>query len=141
MAEIIDMGSLKLRFLQTKESTGGRLDMFEMTLQPAARMPVPHYHESWDEAIYGINGTTTWKIDGSDVEVGSGDSIFIKRGVVHGFANRSAGPATCLCILSPGALGPQYFKEMAALIASGTPDFTKMKEVMLRYGLVPVPPT
>ena len=23
--------------------------MFEMTLQPSARMPVPHYHESWDE--------------------------------------------------------------------------------------------
>ena len=64
MSEIIRIGGLELRFLRSKDDTGGSLDLFEMTVQPNARMPVPHYHESWDETIYGLDGVTTWQIDG-----------------------------------------------------------------------------
>ena len=60
MPEVIHVGGLELRFLHNKEDTGGSLDMFEMTVQPNARMPVPHYHETWDETIYGLSGVTTW---------------------------------------------------------------------------------
>ena len=139
MSEVIRIGGLELRFLRSKEETGGSLDMFEMTVQPNARMPVPHYHETWDETIYGLAGTTTWRIDGHDVVVGPGQTVFIKRGVVHGFRNDTQEPALCLCVLSPGVLGPAFFREMAALITGGPPDLAKMKETMLRYGLVPVP--
>ncbi len=90
--------------------------------------------------IYGLSGVSTWTIDGKQSDLGPGESVFIKRGVVHGFTNRSTGPATCLCILSPGVLGPQYFTEMAALLSAGAPpDPAKMKETMLRYGLAPAP--
>jgi quercetin dioxygenase-like cupin family protein len=139
MAEIINLGSLKLRFLQNKDDTAGSLDMFEMTLQPNARMPIPHYHESWDETIYGLTGTTSWRVDGVDIDLAPGETFFIKRGIVHGFTNRTSEPATCLCTLSPGVIGPQYFKDMAALLASGAPDLARMKETMLRYGLIPAP--
>ena len=37
MPQTINLGSLQLKFLQTKEDTAGSLDMFEMTLQPNAR--------------------------------------------------------------------------------------------------------
>jgi quercetin dioxygenase-like cupin family protein len=139
MPEIIRIGAVELRFLQSKDETGGSLDIFEMTLQPNARMPVPHYHESWDETVYGLAGTSTWQVDGQDIEVVPGRTVFIKRGIVHGFINRSGEPATCLCVLTPGMLGPAYFREIAALVASGVPDPAKLKETMLRYGLVPVP--
>lgn len=139
MSETIDFGSFKLKFLQSKDETAGSLDMFEMTLQPNARMPVPHYHENWDETVYGLRGMTTWRIDGKDVDVLPGETVFIKRGVVHGFTNRTAEPATCLCTLSPGVLGPAYFREMAALLVGSAPDPAKMKETMLRYGLIPAP--
>lgn len=138
MLELIDLGALRLKFLQSKDTTSGSLDLFEMTLQPDARMPIPHYHESWDETIYGLSGVTSWRVDGKDIDVGPGETVFIKRGIVHGFANRSREVASCLCMLSPGALGPQYFKEMAAILSGGAPDPAKMKETMLRYGLVPV---
>ena len=140
MSELIDMGTLRLRFLHTKDDTGGSLDMFEMTLLPNARMPVPHYHENWDEIIYGLTGTTTWRINGEDIDVAAGESVFIKRGVVHGFTNNSAEPATCLCTLTPGVLGPSYFREIAALLAGGAPDPAKMKATMVRHGLIPAPP-
>ena len=55
-SEMISIGGLELRFLQTKENTAGSLDAFEMTVQPNARMPIAHYHESWDETVYGLAG-------------------------------------------------------------------------------------
>lgn len=135
--QTIRIGSLELRFRESKEETGGSLDLFEMTLQPKAHMPVPHYHESWDETVYGLTGVTTWTVAGKATDVGPGQSVFIKRGTVHGFDNRSDAPATCLCILTPGALGPRYFEEVADLAADGAPDEERMKALMLRYGLVP----
>ena len=108
-----------------------------MTVQPRAAMPVAHYHESWDETVYGLSGTTTWRIAGEDVPVGPGESVFIARGVVHGFRNDGAGEAICLNLLTPGVLGPQYFREMAALAQAPTPDPGAMEGVMARYGLIP----
>jgi len=35
-------------------------------VQPNARMPVPHYHDRWDETVYGLTGVTTWRVDGQD---------------------------------------------------------------------------
>jgi quercetin dioxygenase-like cupin family protein len=139
MTETIVAGGLHLRFLQTKEETGGSLDAFEMIVQPNARMPVPHYHESWDETIIGQMGVTTWRVDGTDIELMPGQSLFIKRGMVHGFRNDTPEAVSCLCILTPGALGTGYFREIAALLDAGAPDPVKMKETMLRYGLVPAP--
>lgn len=139
MSETIRIGGLTLEFLHDKDSTADSLDIFRMTVQPNARMPVPHFHESWDETVYGLDGTVTFRIDGQEVDIGPGRSAFIRRGVVHGFANATQEPATCLCILTPGKLGPGYFREIAALAAGGAPDPARMKEVMLRHGLVPVP--
>jgi quercetin dioxygenase-like cupin family protein len=141
MTEIIDLGSLKLKFLQSKDDTAGSVDVFEMTVQPNGRMPIPHYHDSWDETIYGLTGTMTFRVGGNDIDVSSGETVFIKRGIVHGFTNRTSAPATCLCILSPGVLGAQYFRDVAGLLAGGAPDPARMKETMLRYGLIPAPPS
>ncbi len=139
MAETIVAGGLQLRFLQTKEDTGESLDAFEMIVRPNARVPVPHYHESWDETIIGQMGVTTWRVDGKDIELPPGESLFIKRGMVHGFRNDSGEAASYLCILTLGALGTGYFREIAALLDGGASDPAKFKETMLRYGLVPAP--
>jgi quercetin dioxygenase-like cupin family protein len=137
MSEIIDFGSFHLRFLLSKHDTAGSLDMFELTLQPEGRMPVPHYHESWEETIYGVSGTVSYTVEGQAHDLGPGESLFIPRGKVHGFSNRSGAPATCLCILTPGVLGPAYFRELATLLHAGKPDPAMVRDIMLRHGLVP----
>lgn len=139
MPEVIRFKDFELRFLRSKEDTDGSLDVFEMVVQPNARVPIPHYHESWDETVYGLAGVITFRIDGRDVAIGPGQTAFIKRGVVHGFRNDTREPAKCLSILSPGVLGPTYFREMAALLAEGAHDPARLRETMLRHGLVPVP--
>ena len=109
-----------------------------MTVQPNARMPVAHYHESWDETIYGLSGASTWRVDGQDVVL---DPVSLSSSSAGSFtpSQRYAGSGECLCILTPGVLGPGYFREMAALLAGGAPDPAKMKEIMLRHGLHPAP--
>ena len=139
MTETITIGGLTLEFLHSKDDTEGSLDAFRMTVQPGGRMPVPQFHESWDETVYGLDGTLTFTLDGQETTLPPGASLFIRRGTVHGFSNPSGAPATCLSILPPGVLGPSYFRELAALVATGAPDPARVKEIMLRHRLIPVP--
>src|SRR5277367_5915874 len=111
--------------------------VFEMTVEPGARVPVARFHENWDETVYGLTGVSAWRVDGRDVELEPGRAVFIKRGIVHSFRNDTQEPTTCLIIHTPGVLGPGYFREMAALIASGPPDPELVKATMLRHGLIP----
>lgn len=137
MPEIIDFGNLQLRFLRDKHDTNGSLDMFEMALSPEGRMPVPHHHEDWEETVYGLNGTVTYTVAGEDYDLPPGATLFIPRGEVHGFANRSGAAATCLCVLTPGVLGPEYFRELASVVAAGKPDPAIVRAIMLRHKLIP----
>ena len=138
MAEIIRIGALHLLFLRTKHDTGGALDMFEMTVPPKARVPLPHNHRDWKETVYGLSGTFT--VDGERIEIGPGESAFIPRGIVHGFEKLGTEAASCLSVLTPGVLGPEYFRQLAALVAAGLPDPAALRAVMDTYGLVPVEP-
>ena len=138
MTETIQIGSLRMEFLRTKHDTAGSLDMFRMTVPARGQMPVPHHHRDWDETAYGLEGTVTFTVDGKPHPIGPGDTLFIPRGVVHGFDNRSGADAVCLGVLTPGVLGPEYFRELAELIAKGPPDEAVVREIMLRHGLVPV---
>jgi quercetin dioxygenase-like cupin family protein len=114
--------------------------MFESTIPAGAKVPVPHYHKDYDETAYGLEGVITFTVEGKTVDLGAGDSYFIPRGTVHGFKNLQNTEGKVLAIVTPGLLGPDYFKEMAAIInAGGPPDVEKMKAVMLRHGLVAAP--
>ena len=47
-----------------------------------------------------------------------------------------------LAIVSPGILGPDYFREIAAVVEAavgGPPDSAALAEVMRRHGLTPAP--
>ncbi len=137
MPELIDFGSFSVNFLRSKHDTKESLDMFELILKPEGRMPLPHYHEDWEETVYGLRGTVTYTIDGKAHDLSAGDTAFVPRGVLHGFHNTTDAEATCLCILTPGVLGPEYFRELAAVIAAGNPDRAVMNEIMQRYKLFP----
>ncbi|WP_438764338.1 cupin domain-containing protein [Kushneria sp. TE3] len=139
MLETITIGGMTLEFYESHATTEGKLDLFRMTVLPGARMPVAHYHDRWDETILGLEGRLTLRVAGNDIDIAPDDSLFIPRGAVHSFHNAFDEPARCLCMLTPGALGPDYFRELAALVATGTPDPDDMEAIMRRYGLIPVP--
>jgi quercetin dioxygenase-like cupin family protein len=120
--------------------TSGALDMFEVVIPPNSRMPVPHHHRDWEETIYGLEGVVTWTVAGKRIEIKPGDDLFIPRGVVHGFVNEMQAIAKMLCVLTPGVLGPEFFREMAVAIGGPVPpDPARMGEIMKRHGLIPAP--
>ena len=101
-------------------------------------------HDGYDETIYGLEGTLTWTLEGAPVDVGPGDTLFIPRGAVHHFDNTHDADAKALAIVTPGILGPDFFREVAAVLdasAAGPPDLAALGEVMRRHGLTPAPPT
>ena len=138
MAELINVGAMQLRFLRTKHETSGALDLFEVMIPPNSRMPVPHYHRDWEETVYGLEGVVTWTVAGKRIEIKPGIDLFIPRGVVHGFVNETQAIAKMLCVLTPGVLGPEFFREMAVAVGDSVPpDPARMGEIMNRYGLIP----
>jgi quercetin dioxygenase-like cupin family protein len=134
----INFPGMELRFLVDETDGKGEMVMFEMVAHPDARVPAPHYHESVDEAVYGLEGTLTTMLDGVAHEIRPGDSLFIPRGHVHHHANRHAETAKVLFVLTPGSIGRRYFEEMLEVAsAPGKPDMARLGEIMRRHGLVP----
>jgi quercetin dioxygenase-like cupin family protein len=139
--EVIRAGQIEILFRLRADQTGGGVSMFEFRVPTQARVPVPHSHDAFDETVYGLGGVMTWQLDGREVRVGPGDVLFIPRGRVHHFANNEPEDARNLGVITPGLLGPAYFREIAdALNAGGPPDVERLMEIMRRHGLRPAPP-
>jgi len=139
--ETIKAGQLTIDFLLEAADTNGAAAMFEFTIPSGARVPAPHYHEHFDETIYGVEGIMTFTVDDKTIDIGPGETLFIPRGVAHGFDNLKQETAKALAVITPALLGPDYFREIAALInAGGPPDVGKLKAIMTKHGLIPVRP-
>ena len=140
-SELIRVGQVGIRFLLESAETNGALAMFEFTVPVGAKVPLPHYHKLYDETIYGVEGVVTFTVEGKAVDVGPGETCFIPRGAVHGFNNLKQTDVKALAIITPALLGPDFFKEAAAIVnAVGPPDVEMLKAVMAKHGLVPAMP-
>ena len=139
--ETIRLGPLLVHFLVTGDNSRGGLAAFEVVVPGAQRLLGPaHSHDHYEETIYGIDGVLTWTVDGKAIDVGPGQALCIPRGAVHRFDNRGGQDVKALCAITPAAIGPQFFRESAAVIdaaAGGPPDRVKMVEIMRRHGLTP----
>jgi len=137
--ELIRLGDISVSFLKSRHETQGSLDLFEMTIPSQVHLILPHLHREYDESIIGMDGITTWTVDGKQIRVHPGEQLFIPRGVVHAYSNNHKSTARIMCILTPGLVGPEYFQDLAAVInVSGPPDLAEIGAVMARYGVVPV---
>ncbi len=135
--DVIRIGQLGIKFLLEAADTNGSVAMFEFAVPAGAKVPVPHSHQHYDETVYGIEGVLTFTLDGKTVRIGPGESCFIPRGAVHGFDNLEQSDAKALAVVTPALIGPDFFKESAAIVnAGGPPDVAKLKAVLARHGLV-----
>jgi len=137
--ETIQIGPLGVRFLITADNARGSVALFELTVPAGQRLAGPaHSHDHYEETIYGIEGLLTWTVDGKGIDVGPGQALCIPRGAIHRFDNHGSQDVKALCVITPAAIGPQFFRESAAVInaaAGGPPDRVKMGEIMRRHGL------
>src|SRR5919199_2008376 len=116
--ELIRVGDTTVQFLVTGSDSGGSAAVFEASIRARGRMPAPHSHESFEETVYGLAGVSSWTVDGAAVDVATGEALCIRRGAVHHFDNHGDVDAKALCVITPGLLGPEYFREVAAVFAA-----------------------
>lgn len=141
-SDVITIGGLAIRFLLEGKSSAGSVAMFEFDVAAGARMPIAHSHDAYEETIYGLEGVLTFTVDGLKTGVGPGQVLCIPRGAAHRFDNFSSSRTKMLAVVTPGVLGPDYFREIAAVIAAaagGPPDPAAIVGVMRRHGLTPAP--
>jgi quercetin dioxygenase-like cupin family protein len=138
MDEQIEVGALAIRFRVEGEQSGGSVAVFEFDVPAGTKVPAGHSHDGYEETIYGLEGTLVWTIEGRSIEIGPGDALCIPRGAVHQFDNPFGEAARALAVVTPGILGPDYFREVGAILAAavdGPPDYAALGEVMRRHGL------
>src|SRR6266550_1410755 len=142
MRDEIKVGGMAIRFLVEGEESDGSVAVFEFDVPTGTKIAAAHSHDGYEETIYGLEGVLTWTIEGTPTDVGPGETLFIPHGSVHGFDNTGDVDAKALAIVTPGVLGPDFFREVAAVLdaaAGGPPDLTAIGEVMRRHGLTPAP--
>jgi quercetin dioxygenase-like cupin family protein len=141
--ETIRIGPLAVRFLITGDDANASIAVFEVIVPAAQRLAGPaHSHDHYEETIYGLDGVLTWTVDGTRIDVGPGQALCIPRGAIHRFDNDGSHDVKALCVITPAAIGPQFFRESAEVInaaAGGSPDRVKMADIMRRHGLTPAP--
>lgn len=141
--ETIHLGPLTIRFLVTGEQANGSVALFGLEVPAGQRLAAPaHSHDHYEETVYGVEGVLTWTVDGRPIEVGPGQALCVPRGAVHRFDNNGAQDARALCVVTPAAIGPAYFHEVAEVMKAavgGPPDKARLAEVMRRHGLTPAP--
>ena len=138
--EQIKVGGMAIRFLIEGEQSAGSVAVFEFDIPAGAKVAAAHSHDRYEETIYGLEGVLTWTIEGTPTDVGPGEALCIPRGAVHHFDNTRDVDAKALAIVTPGLLGPVYFREVAAILdaaAGGPPDLAAIAAVMRRHGLTP----
>jgi len=138
--EEIKLGDMAVRFLVEGEESGGSVAVFEFDVPAGAKVAAAHSHDGYEETIYGLEGVLTWTIEGESIEVGPGEALFIPRGAVHHFDNGHDVDAKALAMVTPGILGADFFREVAAILDAAVgipPDLAALGEVMRRHGLTP----
>jgi quercetin dioxygenase-like cupin family protein len=143
-SEPIHLAGMTIQFLVESDESNGSVSVFRVDLPVGSRVPLPHSHDAFDETVYGLRGVTTFTVGGVANNIGPGDTIRIPRGAVHGFAVGGDEDASILCVSTPGLFGPDYFRELAAVVdasAGGPPDREAMMAVMKRHGLTPAIPS
>ena len=140
MREEIKVGELAIGFLIEGDESAGSVAVFEFDVPAGSKVAAAHSHDGYEETIYGLEGALTWTLEGIPTDIGPGEALCIPRGAVHQFDNTGDVDAKALAIVTPGILGPDYFREVAAILdaaAGGAPDLAAIGVVMRRHGLSP----
>jgi quercetin dioxygenase-like cupin family protein len=121
----------------TSDDTAGSFYLGEVEAAPGFPGPPPHTHEHLHDMFYVLDGTLTIRVDDQVVDLGPGSFACVPPGVVHTFSNSSDRPTRFLNFNTPGGW-ENYMRDLAALLAGGSPTPKQIGEIASRYDFTPV---
>ena len=116
----------------TGEDTDGSLYLGEVVIQPGFAGPPPHVHERLHDMFYVLEGTLTLRVVDDVLELGPGSFACIPPRTVHTFSNRSDGNVRFLNFNTPAGW-EDYMRDLASMLAAGSPTPEEIGEVASRY--------
>ncbi|MCO6437451.1 MAG: cupin domain-containing protein [Phycisphaerae bacterium] len=131
--EILNVVGDRVRILADSSMTDGRCVVFENTTDPGNGPPL-HRHGRDDEHFFVVEGTVKFAIDGREVVLTAGGSVFAPRGSVHTFMNAGTTPSRMIITCCPGGLeGP--FREADRLAREGRVTPETLAEAFRKFDL------
>ena len=110
------------------------LAAMEIAVPPRFAGPVPHAHDTFDEAIYVISGRLQVIGGGDPREAAAGSMFSAPRGHRHGFSNPFDEPAVVLGLWSPAAPAIAFMRDVGAVLdPAAPPDPGRMREIYARH--------
>ena len=106
-------------FVATGTLTRGQYGLYRWDMPANAGGAGGHFHRSFSEAFYVLDGTPTLFDGRTWTERAAGDFTYVPEGGIHGFRNDSPTPASMLILFAPGIAREAYFEALAEIGASG----------------------
>ncbi|TMK28040.1 MAG: cupin domain-containing protein [Actinobacteria bacterium] len=111
----------------SSDATGGAFSLLQIDLHHGSEPP-PHIHHHEVEGFYLLSGTMVFKVGQQTFRAGTGDFVFLPKGIVHGYQVTS-GVARVLLLAVPGGLD-KFFGALARSPALA-------RQLSRRYGIQP----
>ena len=127
------LGSIGVVFKLWGEQTNGSVAVVEHPF-PVGALVGPHTHTREDEYSIVTEGEIGFRSGEREVVLAAGGYITKPRGEVHAMWNAGAVPARMIEIISPAGF-EHFFRDLAEMIADGSPDPAAVSDLSGRYGL------
>jgi mannose-6-phosphate isomerase-like protein (cupin superfamily) len=106
-------------FVATGDVTNREFGLFQYDMAPEAGGPAAHFHRTFSESFFVLDGTVRLFNGERWVEATKGDFLYVPQGGIHAFSNDSGEAASMLILFAPAPARERYFRELAELVDSG----------------------
>jgi quercetin dioxygenase-like cupin family protein len=123
----------------SSDDSDGTLAFFHLVAPPMSGPP-RHVHSREDELFYVLEGELVFELDGERHTVRTGDTVYLRRGVVHTYQNFSSSDARLLIVTTPGNFCNLFVELSAATPAGSLPPFDLIDAIATKYGITTLGP-
>jgi mannose-6-phosphate isomerase-like protein (cupin superfamily) len=108
-----------VRFTAPGSITNGDFGLWRFEMQPKAGGPDPHFHRTFSESFYVLEGTVSLYNGEAWVDATAGDFLYVPKGGIHAFANSRDMPAAMLILFAPGFARERFVEAMNEFANAG----------------------
>ena len=106
-------------FTAPGSATNGQYGLFEWNMTGTRGGADPHFHKTFSESFYVMEGTVRLFNGETWINAVKGDFLYVPQGGIHAFSNESGVPARMLILFAPGPPREEYFSELAEIRSAG----------------------
>ena len=121
------------------EDSDGTLAFFHLVAPPMSGPP-RHVHTREDELFYVLEGELVFELDGERHTVRAGDTVYLRRGVVHTYQNFTNSDVRLLIATTPGMFCNLFVELSAATPSGALPSFDLIDAIATKYGITTLGP-